>query len=158
MKQKILQLIVEKLEGDLSLLTRAAVEAREAATHSESKQEDKYDTRGLEASYLAGAQAKRAFEIQKLIEFFRRLSTREFNSTDPIASTALVTLKNGTTETQYFLVPEGGGFSVVYNGQKIQILSCTSPLATQLIGRTQGEELTLPGPSKTREVEILRVA
>ena len=51
-KQSLHQALLMRLRADLELLERAAHTAREAATHEESKAENKYDTRGLEASYL----------------------------------------------------------------------------------------------------------
>ena len=58
-KRDLLNLFANKIAEDLLVMTKAALAAHEAATHSESKAEDQYDTRGLEASYLAGAQSKR---------------------------------------------------------------------------------------------------
>ena len=59
-KQAIIDRLVEKLQSEAEALVRAAQAAHEAATHEESRAEDHHDTRGLEASYLAGAQAQRA--------------------------------------------------------------------------------------------------
>ena len=72
-KQKILAKLREKLEAEMQVMISAALIAREDATHEESKAEDKYDTRGLEASYLAGAQAKRAAELQRIIHSLQNL-------------------------------------------------------------------------------------
>ena len=52
-KAILIQHIVEKLTVDISLYLKAASAARAEATHEQSKAENKYDTRGLEASYLA---------------------------------------------------------------------------------------------------------
>ena len=52
-KHAVLQLILEKLTVDLDIVQRAAQTAYETATHEENIAENKYDTLGLEASYLA---------------------------------------------------------------------------------------------------------
>ncbi|MDY7065315.1 hypothetical protein PsexTeo8_17450 [Pseudomonas extremaustralis] len=52
-KHAVLQLILEKLAADLDIAQRAAQTAYETATHEENIAENKYDTLGLEASYLA---------------------------------------------------------------------------------------------------------
>ncbi|MEZ4872724.1 MAG: hypothetical protein R2827_10915 [Bdellovibrionales bacterium] len=49
-KSRIIQNIVEELKREFHTLAENAMEAREAAISEESKAENKYDTRGLEAS------------------------------------------------------------------------------------------------------------
>ena len=58
-KHAVLQLILEKLSVDLDIAQRAAQTAYETATDEENIAENKYDTLGLEASYLAAGQANR---------------------------------------------------------------------------------------------------
>lgn len=62
-KQDVLQRIIDKLNIDLDIAERAAQTAYETATHEENIAENKYDTLGLEASYLAagGHAASRRF-------------------------------------------------------------------------------------------------
>ena len=64
-KAKLVETILKSLEKDLEVLREAEKSTREAATHEESKPENEYDTRGLEASYLAGAQSKRIIETEE---------------------------------------------------------------------------------------------
>ena len=52
-KHAVHQLILEKLTVDLDIAQRAAQTAYETATHEENIAENKYDTLGLEAAYLA---------------------------------------------------------------------------------------------------------
>ena len=58
MKQALMDVIRKQLKERLDRLTRAAKESQQAATDPDSKAESKYDTRNLEASYLAVGQAK----------------------------------------------------------------------------------------------------
>ena len=62
-KQSIAQQVIEHLTGDLSAAEQAARVAHETATHEENIAENKYDTLGLEAAYLAAGQARRVEEI-----------------------------------------------------------------------------------------------
>ena len=59
-KRAIIKKIIAKLTGELEVYFRAAQYARDEATHEQNKAENKYDTRGLEASYLARGQSKQA--------------------------------------------------------------------------------------------------
>ncbi|MCA9555143.1 MAG: hypothetical protein KC933_34240, partial [Myxococcales bacterium] len=62
-KVALLAQIRAALEAELAAITASAADARSAATHEDAKPENQYDTRGLEASYLAGAQAGRAQDL-----------------------------------------------------------------------------------------------
>ncbi len=159
-KEKIRAEIIGKLEKDLALLVSAARTAREEATHEESKAEDKYDTRGLEASYLAGAQAKRAAEIQDLIVFYLNLTLRDFNSTDDIASSALVEIENEVSEKKswIFLVPKGAAMQVESGGLKIQVLTALSPLGESLLGKHLGDSFSVQTPSGRQDYSILSLS
>ena len=59
-KEAVVKKIIERLQADLELYFKAARAAHFEATHEQSKAENKYDTRGLEASYLARGQSKQA--------------------------------------------------------------------------------------------------
>jgi len=67
-KQIIIQAIVKKLEAESITLKNIADNALSEVTHGEMKQEGKYDTRSIEAGYLAGAQKRRYQQLKKDIE------------------------------------------------------------------------------------------
>ena len=53
-KSRLIKQIVASLSQSLGVLEKAARASHAEATHESSKAESKYDTRGLEAAYLAG--------------------------------------------------------------------------------------------------------
>jgi len=69
-QRAIIKKIVARLTEELQVYFRAAHASRTEATHESSKAENKYDTRGLEASYLARGQSKQAAEIESAIADF----------------------------------------------------------------------------------------
>jgi transcription elongation GreA/GreB family factor len=160
LKKSIVEKIISQLERDLELLVQAATIARDAAVHEESKAEDKYDTRGLEASYLAGAQAKRAAEIEQLLFNYRQLELLDFDDSTPIATTALVELEleGGRRRGSYFLVPKGGAMTVELEARKIQVITVASPLGQELLGREQGDEFELVTPTQKNRYLIKSLA
>jgi hypothetical protein len=153
-KQEIINSLIELLKADLEVLTVSATAARDAAIHSESKAEDQYDTRGLEASYLAGAQSKRALELEETISLFRFLELKQFSPSDAISSTALVGLHDGMQEVWFFLLPKGGGLSVVSDSKKITVITPLSPAGSLLLGAKVGEEVELSVGGKTRDFTV----
>jgi transcription elongation GreA/GreB family factor len=163
-KKKLLQRIIQEIQKDLDILVRSAIEAREAATHSESKQEGKYDTRGLEASYLASGQARRAQELEELIHTLKNIEPSDFSDQTPIRSTALIELSSDNSNQDVaekifiFLVPKGGGLNFEHQGFKVKIIACNSPLGAELLGRLKGEVFTFKTSAQnTKDYEILNV-
>src|SRR5512136_295147 len=89
-KAQLIQLIIASLTDSLAVLEKAARASHAEATHESSKAENKYDTRGLEAAYLARGQSRQAKELLDSINVYESLTTRDFASHDPIDLTALV--------------------------------------------------------------------
>src|SRR5436189_5987421 len=92
-KSELLKQIIFRLHEDLEALQNAARASHAEATHESSKPENKYDTRGLEAAYLAGGQARQAREILDSIKIYSAMTVKAFVPTDPIELSALVELE-----------------------------------------------------------------
>src|SRR5277367_3805311 len=101
-KRAIIQKITAKLTGELEIYFRAAQFSRAAATHESNKPENKYDTRGLEASYLARGQSKQAAELEAAIAEYQKLGVKKFAEGDAINIGALVELEHGGEDSFYF--------------------------------------------------------
>ena len=93
-KAKLIAKIVASLEAELEVTLNAVKSAVEGATHEEARAENEYDTRGLEASYLAGAQTARTAEIEQAAHRFRSLPVRSFVG-KAVAVGAVVVLDDG---------------------------------------------------------------
>jgi transcription elongation GreA/GreB family factor len=157
-KQRLLDHIVLRLNEELQNLVQAAKAAHEAATHDESKAEDAHDTRGLEASYLAGAQAARAGEIQRLISVFKQLPIRSFDPDEAVAIGALIELETSGKRSLHLLAPMGGGISVQVGDKTVQIITPQAPLGDALVGREAGDEVEIEAQGRTREYTILKIS
>lgn len=142
-KRALIEKIIKQLTADLEGYLRAARAAHAEATHEQSRAENKYDTRGLEASYLARGQSKQAAEIEAAIEAFGKLDGRAFAPGEPIEIGALVELEGATDKTIYFIGPKAGGTEVIHQKKEVLVITPQSPLGEQLIGRKQGESLQI---------------
>lgn len=156
-KQELVKRVIDKLEEERRSLAEAALHTYEAATHEESEPEDQYDTRGLEASYLAGAQAKRVAEIEQFITTLKFLEPKTFAKDEPISATALVELDHDGKTSWCFLLPKGGGMSVEFEGHQVQIVTPKSPMGEALVGRHAGDLALVDTGRDTREYEIVSV-
>jgi hypothetical protein len=141
-KARLIQQVIASLNDSLALLQKAARASHAEATHESSKAESKYDTRGLEAAYLAGGQARQAKEILDSINLYRALPVRDFSSEEPIDLTALVELDVDGRPALYFVGPRNGGLEIEYKGKEITVITPQSPLGQQLMGKNAGQRWT----------------
>ena len=150
-KNALLEAIIATLATDLALLTEAARSAHAAATHEECLPDNKYDTTGLEASYIAQGQANRAQEIRQALERYRKLTLQPFDNTTPIRLTAAVTIEDDDGRCrQVFIGPDAGGLKLSVGGAEYLVITPESPLGRALLGRTYGDEITV-GRDKGRK-------
>lgn len=144
MKSQLLEHIRTELRTRLERLAKAAFEAHAAATDPGSKAEGKYDTRSLEASYLAAGQARQVDELAASVRIFETLALPDFESDGEIDAGALVEA-DLQGETNYFLlVPACGGMVISHQGVEITLLTPESALYRKLLGMRAGASLDLP--------------
>jgi hypothetical protein len=142
-KRALIKKIIAKLAEELDVYFRAAQFSRAEATHESSKAENKYDTRGLEASYLARGQSKQAAELKSAITEFENLPVKKFAPNDPIDLSALVELDQAGERSFYFIASRAGGTEIVHDKREILVITPQSPLGAQLVGKKAGEQLQL---------------
>ncbi|HMP72106.1 MAG TPA: GreA/GreB family elongation factor [Kiritimatiellia bacterium] len=137
-KAKVVLAIVEALKAKVALHAAAARTAHEEATHEENRAEDKYDTRGLEASYLAAGQVRQTAEVAEAIREYANVFLKKFKASDPIDVTALVEMSLEGKRTWYFIGPAAGGLEVEVDGVPVLVLTPQSPLAQAMTGKKKG--------------------
>jgi Transcription elongation factor len=156
-KKKLIETIMNQLEADLEAAKATAKISREAATNEESRPENEYDTRALEASYLAGAQSKRVVEIEDVITVFKFVQIRNFAPDDAISSTALVEVELDGKQSYLFVMSKGGGLNFKFEGKNIQIVTPNSPLGETILGLHAGDSALVEIGATEKEYEIISV-
>ncbi|CAN5871417.1 GreA/GreB family elongation factor [soil metagenome] len=142
-KKVIVQKIIAALQNQLDAYTRAAHDAHAAATDPGSKAENKYDTRSLEASYLARGQALRVAEAeQALSDFSAPLLLIDHHGKSAVLG-SLVMLESMQEQSLYFIGPSAGGLEVQSEGYQVLVITPSSPMGKQLLGKKQGEQFQL---------------
>ena len=142
-KRTLVEKIIAHLAKEVESYARSARAAQAEATDEQSKAENKYDTRGLEASYLAHGQSRQAAEVEEAIAQFRGLELREFSAGEVIDVGALVELDGKSGSTRYFIGPRAGGTEIVHGGKSILVITPQSPLGRQLMGARAGDRLQI---------------
>ncbi|MBI3543561.1 MAG: GreA/GreB family elongation factor [Deltaproteobacteria bacterium] len=156
-KKDVVARIQEYLGDELKTVEAAAKAALEAARHEESKPEDEYDTRAIEAGYLAGAQAKRAEDIRAQLHMYKFLPVRDYGKDDVACPGALVELEHKGRRSFYFVVPAGGGLVMSIDGNPIQVVTPMSPIGEALMGRKAGETFEVEARDSLREYKVISI-
>lgn len=157
-KKLVIQEIIGALERELEVYLKAAQAAHAEATHEQSKAENKYDTRGLEAAYLARGQSRQAATIRNAIELYQKLPTADLPPGSLVDVGALVELKEKGKKAQfYFIGPSGGGTEVVCDDKEITVITPQSPLGSQLIEHKEGEKVKIGLGNALTSHEIVRL-
>ena len=157
-KRLLLKQIVTSLEESLALLEKAARASHAEANHESSKAENKYDTRGLEAAYLAGGQARQAREILDSIKVYQSLQIRDFAPNDPIDLSAVVDLDTRGSRSTYFIGPRSGGLELQYQGKEVVVITPQSPLGQNLVGKKAGDHWSQKLGGSTTKFIIIKVS
>ena len=155
-KTLLQQQVLERLQTDLLQAEQAARVAHETATHEENIAENKYDTLGLEAAYLATGQARRVETIRQALATWRQLRPRPFDEAEGIQLGALVCLEDSAQRQQLFFIgPEGASMKLQCTEQNVQVISAKTPLAQALRGKSAGDEVQLLSGSAQQLFEVL---
>jgi transcription elongation GreA/GreB family factor len=153
-KEAVIKGFIEKFRAEHAALIQSAKAAHQAATHEESKAEDRHDTFAIEASYLAAGQAVRVEELDRtIVEFESFLAGTSHHDTITVGD--LVTYECDGAITHAFLAKNGGGTKLTVDGITVQVISPTSPLGDELMGRKTGEDFELELRGQVREYRVL---
>ena len=152
------QQVLKRLAEDLLQAEQAVRAAHETATHEESIAENKYDSLGLEAAYLVTGQVRRAEAIRQALANWRQFRPRPYDARKGIQLGALVCLIDSDDKQQHlFLGPDGGSMKLVSGTQLVQVISSEAPLGIAMLGKCEGDEVSLQAGSIRLQFEVLRV-
>lgn len=157
-KEQLHAVILTALKALVDNAQAAVDRAYEAATHEENIAENKYDTLGLEASYLTQGQARRLAECKADLAAFEALQPKAFAGNDSVGIGALVTLLDeNECEHRFFLGPADGGVKVRLDDRDIIIITTSAPLGKALLNKVAGDEVVVKITDKQTCYEILNV-
>ena len=131
--------LIETLATKISVLKSALAESEESASGDETKSEGKYDTRAIEASYLAQAQAEQLALAEESLSKFRRFAPPEYGIDDEIGPGALVEVEQDGEICFYFLAPTGGGLVTEYLGCEVTVITPDSRMYQQINEHKMGD-------------------
>ncbi len=140
-KKALRDYLLSYLEVRYQTALRSSEIARASAADKSNVAENKYDTLGTEASYLADGQAKRALACLDDVNAIKGMSVINFKLDDAIVIGAYIQLVD--QDQQFlclFLAPVSGGLKFHYNDTDIMIITPQSPLGHCLLGKFVDDE------------------
>ncbi|SMF49310.1 hypothetical protein [Pseudobacteriovorax antillogorgiicola] len=142
-KTQLHEIIVAQMRQNLDDIVRSAQAAHGGATHEDAVAKSKYDTHGLELSYLAGSQFERANLLRADIVSFSALKPTLFDKDQAIGVSCLVSLESihPNQKKLVFLSPYGAGMTVNWQTSPVSIVSPESPLGVELVDSFAGDEI-----------------
>jgi transcription elongation GreA/GreB family factor len=153
-KEKVLTLIKKQLDEKYVVAKAAVKEAYSSATDGENIAENKYDTTGLEASYLVQGQARRLEELEMSISAFRQMKTEESTK---VYLGSLIKVEENKKESFLFIGPQAGGLKVAFEDTEVLVITPYSPIGKILCGKSQGDEADVIVGRKTKSYRIVKI-
>ena len=155
-KQKIIDQLKAQIAAKLNQAAAALNTTKGHATESELKAEGKYDTRSIEAGYLAGAQQLRVEELEQemalIDEIDIHLSNRE------VCVGSVVEIELNKIKRLHFISSTAGGSLLNIDGTPVLVISAFSPIGAQAIGLSVGDTFEVETASETREYLIKAIS
>lgn len=153
-RRPVIEALRSQLRDELAAVAQITAMARDEATGSESRSEGKYDTRAIEASYLAAGQGQRLLATRALAAWADGLDTQLAPRVADVGALVLVDLDG---REQWLLVAPDGGRAVEVDGVRIRLISVRSPLGSVLRELEVGDGGEVDSPRGIQDVEVLQI-
>jgi hypothetical protein len=153
-KRVILKAVLAALEEELRRQLKGQAMAAEGATHAEAKAETKWDTCGLEQSYLARGLAQQFEKLAKDFEDLRGFRPENFSG-KAIGVGALIETEMDGFKDLFFLLDCGGGTEVRVDGREITVITPESPVGAALLGKSVGDAYSFRAGASGQVLEVL---
>ena len=153
-KTALLRAIIDELEADLRRQQAANKQASAGATDGEARAETKWDTCGLESSYLARGHALQFKALAVALEELKTFMIPVYDG-QPIGAGALVEAELDKEKLLFFLLPCAGGTEIHLDGRDVAVVTVTSPVGAVLLDKKKGDRFSFRAGSSGRILSVL---
>lgn len=144
-KAAVIRTVRNELVSQYARVVAAAREAHGYATDPDSKAESKYDTRSLEASYLAVGQSEKAEELAAAIRSFQPEAFPPSSEDRCAELGAVLQVRYADQSIAVFLLAtQGGGISCEWEGRPVMVVTPSAPVFQKLQGKRVGDRISAP--------------
>ncbi len=156
-KSKIIKCLIDAVKKELDAIQSEAQTTKKYRESEDLKSEGKYDTRSIEAGYLAAGQLQRVEELKLELQMLEEIPSREFSPNDPIAIGALVEIEYNKQSRNYFISPTAGGTMLQIDGETVLVISVFSPIGNEALDLKVGDSFEVQTPKEVREYTIRKL-
>lgn len=157
-KSKIKDQLLKTVRDELKLAEEILKSANDFKKQDDMKQEDKYDTRSIEAGYLATAQTARVDELKLELNLIEEIPIHDFKKDEEASLGALVELEFNKQIKKYFVASTGGGTMLNIDGEIILVISVFSPIGNAVIGNKVSDVFEIESPQGIREYKVKKIS
>jgi len=153
-KPALLRAVIAEIETDLRRQQAANKQASAGATDGEARAETKWDTCGLESSYLARGHAMQFKALVADLETLRTFMIPVYDG-QPIGVGALIETELDKEKMLCFLLPCAGGVELNFEGRAVSVITPESPIGAALMDKKQGGKFSFRAGSSGRILSVL---
>lgn len=153
LKEALINILLEQARQRLEQARESYQSALEHSRSDDMKSEGKYDTRAIEAGYLASAQKQRLDQLEGDMAALNKLPA---SSGSKAVLGSLISAHKNEEQMWFFLAPCASP-PVVIEGIKINILSLEAPLAKEFLGLEKGDVFEFEAPQGSFDFEVLGI-
>lgn len=143
-KSTLIERVRDAVREKYEQMLGSARETSAGVVDPESKAEGKYDTRGLEASYLAAGQGEQVEALAEALQSLSPAAFPPFPEGAAIGPGALVEAESGGEKSFFLLAPKAGGMTCEHDGCEVTVLTPVAPLRQKMLGLKAGDLLEQP--------------
>ena len=155
MKKEILrESLIKQVTLERDHQKKLVDDTKELQTHTDLKSEGKYDTRAIEASYLADGQRKRLEELELDLQMLEEIPVEK---SETIQIGALALLNHQGQNRWYYFSPNCGGTLLQLEGSAVLVISVFSPLGNEAVGLSVDDEFIVETPKEERLYKVIEI-
>ncbi|MFH1654332.1 MAG: GreA/GreB family elongation factor [Pseudomonadota bacterium] len=159
-KHKIILSVIEKLTEERGRIEASLKAARQAAVDAPGAMQSHSDTTKFQMGILADNIAKtledKKLAIQELTMFAGRRAYHTSSVNIKLGSLVHVKTNDGEIKL-YFILPAGSGTEIMDENRHFFVIGPSAPIAAVLLGKSEGDTVTLRLPAKTNMFFIEKV-
>jgi transcription elongation GreA/GreB family factor len=145
-KQSLLAAVIAQVEAKLAELKAGYGAARDAVLSTPHVMKGKREVSGQESAYLANALALNIQERERELRTLRGMRLPERPERVALGCLVGMGAADGALVGLYLVLPVCGGMEISVDGSGVSVRMITpaTPVAQALLGKTLGDEVTLP--------------
>jgi transcription elongation GreA/GreB family factor len=155
-KKKIKSELISILEKELKEIENAALSSRAYAIQDDIKSEGKYDTRAIEANYMAQAQQVRVEELKLDLNMIKEIEVEHKSSQVELGS--LIQVEQNGRVIWYFISSALGGTILNIDDLIVLVITVFSPIGNEALSLSVGDNFEVETPKEIKNYIIKSIS